>query len=514
MGSKSSKKQKNDELKKIGEDANKKTSSSSSFFSYSSANVNVSNELIVSNSNINPEKEYEQLGFLGEGTLATVYKVKNIYTESECAMKVIKRSMSNDLDKEKELYNEINILRTMDHPNILKILEFFSTNNNYCIITELCPGGELFQQIVDAGPFNETYSAYVMYQLLSAVNYCHKMKIIHRDIKPENILIVGKNQEGLPRIKLCDFSLSKLCSLRGSMIQKKIVGAAYYIAPEVLRKKYNEKCDLWSCGVIMYILLSGRPPFDGENDKEIIANVTSGEFDLNNPPFNTISKNAKDLIKKLLNVNVEKRITAEEALNHLWFKGLKTQELYNKINDKEVMRKLIENLKKYKRTSVVQETALAYLVHHFHQNKDIINSCKLFNQIDKSGDGKITKEELFMGLSERYKSETLRNDVEQIYNNLDMDNNGYIGYEEFVRAAVSKEYFVKDNVLRYAFRYFDKDGSGEITFDEIKQLFSQSIPDKNKLDETLRKIISEVDDNNDGIISYKEFCIIMKKMIH
>lgn len=264
----------------------------------------------------------------------------------------------------------------------------------------------------------------------------------------------------------------------------------------------------------MYILLSGRPPFEGDNDDEIIANVTSAEYDLNNPPFNKISKNGKDLIKKLLNVNVEKRITAEEALNHIWFKGLKTQELYNKINDKEVMRRLIENLKSYKRTSVVQETALAYLVHHFHQIKDIVNSCKLFNQIDKSGDGKITKEELFMGLNERYKSKTLKNDVEQIYNNLDMDNNGYIGYEEFVRAAVSKEYFVKDNVLRYAFRYFDKDGSGEITFDEIEQLFSQSIPDKNKLSKTLRKIIGEVDDNNDGIISFKEFSIIMKKMLH
>ena len=489
MGTKSSKKHKNDELKKIGQDANK--TASSSFFSYTSLNVNVSNELIVSNSNSNPEKEYENLGFLGEGNIATVYKVRNIYTETEYAMKVIKRSMSYDSEKEKELYNEINILRSIDHPNILKILEFFSTNNNYCIITELCTGGELFQNIVDKGPFDENYTAYIMYQLLSAVNYCHKMKIIHRDIKPENILIVDKNHEGLPTIKLCDFSLSKLCSFKESMIQKKVVGSVYYIAPEVLRKKYNEKCDLWSCGVIMYILLSGRPPFDGDDDKEIISNVTSGEYDLTNPPFNSISKNAKDLIKKLLNVNVEKRITAEEALNHIWFTRLNTQELYNKINDKEVMRKLIENLKRYKRTSVVQETALAYLVHHFPQIKDVVNSCKLFNQIDKSGDGKITKEELFIGLSERYKSETLKNDVEQIYNNLDMDNNGYIEYEEFVRAAVSKEYFVKDNVLRYAFRYFDKDGSGEITFDEIEQLFSQSIPDKNKLGETLRKIISD-----------------------
>ena len=133
--------------------------------------------------------------------------------------------------------------------------------------------------------------------------------------------------------------------------------------------------------------------------------------------------------------------------------------------------------------------------------------------MDKSGDGKITKAELLKGLSERYKSKTLEKDVDEIYKNLDMDNNGYIGYEEFVRAAVSKEYFVRDNVLRFAFRYFDKDDSGEITFDEIEQLFTQSITDKKKVHDTLKAIIQEVDRNNDDKITFEEFCIVMKKMI-
>ena len=511
MGSKFSKKGGSDDLKKIGEDANKKEPST--FFSYS--DVNLTNDLIVINSKSNPDSEYEKLDFLGEGSLASVYKVQNIYTHAICAMKVMKRSLSSyDKDKEKELFNEINILRAIDHPNMLKILEFYSTQKDYCLITELCSGGELFQHIIEKGPFDEKYTSYIMYQLFSAINYCHKMKIIHRDIKPENILLVNTNEDGFPNIKLCDFSLSKMCIGRSSMVQRKMVGSAYYIAPEILRKKYNEKCDLWSCGVIMYILLSGRPPFEGEDEDEILKNVSSGEFDLKNPPFNKISKYAKDLIVKLLNVKVEERISAEEALNHRWFKELKIQDIYNNINDRNVIKKLIENLKKYRRTSILQETALAYLVHNFPQIRDIINSCKLFNQIDKSGDGKITKDELYMGLSQRYKSQTLKSDVEQIYNNLDMDNNGYIGYEEFVRASVSKEYFVKDNVLRYAFRYFDKDGSGEITLDEIKELFSQSISDKNKIDETLRKIIGEVDNNNDGRISFHEFSIIMKKMLY
>ena len=350
-----------------------------------------------------------------------------------------------------------------------------------------------------------------MYQIFSAVNYCHKMHIVHRDLKPENILIVEKDAEGLPLIKICDFGTSKI--FEKGAVERKLVGSSYYIAPEVLKKHYNEKCDIWSCGVIMYILLSARPPFGGEDDNDIMERVSYGKYDLESPPFNKLSKNSLDLIQRLLTMDPEQRISAEQALNHPWFKEFKSQELYNRINDRDTIKSLISNLKRYKRTSIIQETALAYLVHNFPQIKDVVNACKLFNQIDKSGDGKITKDELYRGLGERYKSDTLQQDVDEIYKNLDMDNNGYIGYEEFVRASVSKDYFVKDNVLRFAFRYFDKDGSGEITFDEIEELFAQSINDKNKIRETLNNIIKEVDVNNDGKINFDEFSKVMKQML-
>ena len=507
MGSKSSKKQKNDDLKKIGEEANKNEPSTFCTFTP----INVTNELLVAQSKSNPDADYKKLNFLGEGSFASVYRVQNRYTDAICAMKIINKNYSCSVSDEKEILNEINILRTMDHPGILKIFEFYSNQQSYSIVTELCPGGELFQQIIDKGPFTEKYSAYVMYQIFSAVNYCHKMHIVHRDLKPENILIVNKDKDGFPTIKICDFGTSKI--FEKGAVQRKLVGSSYYIAPEVLKKHYNEKCDIWSCGVILYILLSARPPFGGQDDNDIMERVATGVYDLESPPFDKVSASALDLIRKLLTMDVNERITAEQALNHPWFKENKSQEYYNKIKDNDTMKELIENLKKYKRTSIIQETALAYLVHHFPQVKDVINSCKLFNQMDKGGDGKITKAELLKGLSERYKSKTLEQDVEEIYKNLDMDNNGYIGYEEFVRAAVSKEYFVKDNVLRFAFRYFDKDDSGEITFDEIENLFTQSIPDKTKVHETLKNIIQEVDKNNDDKITFEEFSIVMKKMI-
>ena len=505
MGGKSSKKQKDDELKKIGADANKNSSSFCCF-----TPINVTNDLLVAKLKTNPDEDYRKLKFLGEGSFASVYEVQNRYTDVICAMKIILKS-SNSPEDDKEILNEINILRCMDHPSVLKIFEFYSNKKSYSIVTELCPGGELFQQIVDKGPFDEKYSAFIMYQLFSAINYCHKMHIVHRDLKPENILIVNKDQDGYPIIKVCDFGTSKI--FEKGKIERKFVGSSYYMAPEVLKKNYNEKCDLWSCGVIMYILLSARPPFGGEDDNDIMERVAIGEYDLESPPFDKLSKNALDLIKKLLTMDVNERINAEQALNHPWFKENKSQELYNRINDNGTMKTLIENLKSYKRTSVIQETALAYLVHHFPRIKDVVNSCKLFNQMDKSGDGKISKAELLKGLSERYKSKTLEKDVDEIYKNLDMDNNGYIGYEEFVRAAVSKDYFVRDNVLRFAFRYFDKDDSGEITFDEIEELFTQSIPDKKQVHETLQGIIKEVDLDNDNRINFEEFSVVMKKMI-
>jgi calcium-dependent protein kinase len=507
MGGKSSKTLKNKDLREIGEKANREEPNT---FHYSNT-INLTNEIIVSQSKADPSLDYKKLNFLGEGSFAAVYRVQNRITDSIRAMKIINKSASCSAEDDKEIFNEINILRTLDHPNILKIFEFYSNKESYSIVTELCSGGELFQEIVDKGPFNENYSAYVMFQILSAINYCHNMKIVHRDLKPENILIVDRDKNNYPRVKICDFGTSKM--FEKGAIQRKLVGSSYYIAPEVLKKHYDEKCDLWSCGVILYILLSGRPPFGGENDKEIMERVSIGKYDLQSSPFNKVSKNGIDLIQKLLIMDPKKRISAQDALLHPWFKDHRSKELFNQIKDETTLKKLIANLKAYRKDSIIQETALAYLVHNFPQMKDVVNACKLFNQIDVNGDGKINKGELLKGLQSKIKSDTLEQDVEQIFKNIDMDNNGYIEYEEFVRAAVSKERFINENVLRFAFRYFDKDGSGEITFDEIEDVFKQSVTDKAKVHESLKKIISEVDTNGDGIISFTEFSDIMKKML-
>ena len=473
--------------------------------------VSITNDIFIGSSKSSPAEDYIQMNFLGEGSFASVYKVKNRYTGEPRAMKVIKKSQNCSDSTDQEIINEINILKKMDHPNILKIFEFYSNKDTYSIVTELCYEGELFNEIVDKGPFAEKYSAYIMYQVLSAVNYCHNMNIIHRDLKPENILIFKREKNGYPLLKVCDFGTSKMFD-KGA-VQKKLVGSSYYIAPEVLKKSYNEKCDVWSCGVILYILLSGRPPFNGEGDKEIMNNVLQGKFDLKSSPFDTISKECKDLITQLLTLDPKKRITAEDALNHQWFLKNKSKELFNQIKDEGLIKMFIHNLKNYKSDSVIQETALAYLVHNFSQRDDIVNACRLFNQIDVSGDGKINKEELYQGLAKRYSNSNLKQDVDIIFKNIDADGNGYIQYEEFVRAAIDKTSFLQESTLRFAFRYFDKDNSGEITFDEIQEVFEESITDKKKIQAGLKQIIKEVDTNGDNIISFEEFSTIMQKLL-
>ena len=480
--------------------------------------INLTNSMIITESE-DPNKDYKKLNCIGESEGSAVYRVQNNYTEEIRAMKIIKKSpenMDTISDKEKkeedEISNEIKVLRSLDHPNILKIFEFFSSKDSYTIVTEFCSGGDLFQEIIDKGPFKEKYCAFVLYQILSAINHCHANHIIHRDLKPENVLIVDKDKNDFPRIKICDFGTSQI--FEKGKAQRKVFGSPYYLAPEIYDKNYNEKCDLWSCGIILYILLSARPPFGGEEDEEIIESVKLGRYDLESSPFNSLTPNCLDLLKKLLTIDPKQRISAQEALQHKWFKYHDSKELFNSIKDQRTIKKLIHNLKSYKRNSIIQEVALKYLVHNFPQMKEVITANKLFNQLDTDGDGKINKNDLLKGLKNQIESKTLEKDVDRIYRNIDMDNNGYIEYEEFVRAAVSKEKFIEDHILRFAFRYFDKDNSGDISRTELESIFKQGIADQTRIQEALDQIINEVDENKDGIIQYSEFVHIMKKMLN
>ena len=204
-------------------------------------------------------------------------------------------------------------MKTLDHPNILRVYDLYEDNNNFYIVTELCTGGELFDKIIQNGYLDERTAANVMKDILSAVGYCHKYKVIHRDLKPENILYQDDKTDDSP-LKIIDFGTSKQ-KYNGKELDD-VCGTPYYIAPEVLEGKYNEKCDVWSIGVILYIMLCGYPPFNGSNDIEIAEAVKEGKVEFCEEDWQHISHEAMNLINQLLTNNYEKRISAKKALQH------------------------------------------------------------------------------------------------------------------------------------------------------------------------------------------------------
>lgn len=479
--------------------------------------VTLDSKVFVAKGNNDPNKLYIKKKILGRGSFGVVYLVKQRYLSRYFAMKVIKKSSAKAKEEEENLMNEVDILRKLDHPNIVKITDFYSLKTEYNIITEYCQEGELFDEIKAQSPFSEAMAAWYLRQILSAVCYCHGMNIIHRDLKPENILIVKRQKNGYHPIKIIDFGTAKV--FQKEKAEHLLIGSAYYIAPEVLSRNYTELCDLWSCGVIMYILLTGRPPFNGSSEEEIMKKIKEGNYDLKKYPWGIISEEAKDLLKGLLQVNAKKRFSAKQALEHKWFQIEKTKSSLNVYNVKNrQLNKLIDNLMKYRSDNVLRCAVIALLVHNSIQLNQAHDAVKLFNQIDKNGDGKISKDELFNGLQSYKKDisfDELKKQVDIIFNNIDSDHNGYLEYEEFVRAAIDKDHFLSVNFLQFAFNYFDKDHDGEITLEEVKNKFFLNDKNKNSLkaQDQLQKSFNEIDINGDGKLSFEEFAKMMENII-
>ena len=476
--------------------------------------VSLNNDVIVSGNEINPEKIYIKTKLLGNGAFGEVWLAHHKDLDRDFAMKIIKKR-KNKSSEEKEILNEIEILKKLDHPKILKIVDFYSTQKKYYIITEYCPEGELFNEIIKVGKFDEGQAAFIINQLLKAITYCHKMNIIHRDIKPENIMITNREKNGCLQVKLIDFGTAKIFE-KGHQ-EKKYVGSSYYMAPEILKRKYDEKCDLWSIGVIMYILLAGRPPFDGNDDDEILENVKTGVYDKTGYPFPLLSAHSKDLLFKLLEYDPKKRLNAVQALEHPWFKTaeFKKKDKVNVIAP-ELAKELIHNMTKYRSDNMLKCAVIAYLVHHITNTEECFEASKLFIKIDLNSDGRIEKNELIQGFEKYWgisKKEAKEN-VDLIFANIDTDFNGFIEYEEFVRAAVNSSIFMSKNYLKFAFNYFDRDSSGDITFEEIKKRFTQNAKNTNKkVDKELKEIFDSIDINGDGSISFGEFCKMMKNIM-
>ena len=425
------------------------------------------------------------------------------------ALKIIKRK--NDIYSNNKVEKEIHILTKLDHPFILKIIEFHSTKTEYHIITDFCPNGELYTEINRRGRFSEREAAFIMYQILLAIRYCHNMGIVHRDIKPENIMIDRKEASGLLRVKLIDFGVAKIFSK--NVNNKTLAGSSIYMAPEVLRANYNEACDLWSIGVILYILLIGQPPFNGKNENEIAISIKEGKYDTSNSIYASLSNNAKDLISRLLQYNPQERITAKEALHHPWFN---TDDIKNMdYLDNEIIKEFLMNLERYKSYNIIKCAILAYLVHINSDIKEYIEAGKLFNSLDMDHDGKLDKNELKIGYIKYFNISEFEatNKVNEIFNNIDKDKNNLISSEEFIRGCINPDIFYSNNYLKVAFDYFDKNRDGNVCINDMEDIFAQNSKLGIKAKEKLQFMFNQIDVNKDGFISFDEFSTVIKGII-
>lgn len=227
-------------------------------------------------------------------------------------MKLINKKKLSKADESK-FFEELKLLKDIDHPNIVKVFEHYQDDKYHYLISEFCSGGELFDKVYLQQAYTEKIAATYMKQILSAISYCHINNICHRDLKPENILFDGYG----PLLKILDFGSSTRVDL--NCRQSRRTSAPYYVAPEVINKQiYDEKCDVWSLGVIMYTLLCGYPPFYAQQDQEIFEKIRKGKFEFNKEDWDCISGDAKELITKMLTYNPNDRITATEAYAHPW----------------------------------------------------------------------------------------------------------------------------------------------------------------------------------------------------
>ena len=473
----------------------------------------VNNSLYVRQIHQDPMEKYTIIKFLGEGSFGRVNLVRNKETGIERAMKEIKKSESKNLQSEEEIINEIEILKNMDHPNIVKIFEFFVTIDKYYLITEYFSEETLFLKIKKFIRFTEDQAAYILYQLLSAINYCHLKQIVHRDLKPENILIDRIDKDGCFQIKVIDFGTAKIFD--SEIKEKSFIGSKYYIAPEVIKKNYDEKCDLWSCGVILYILICGYAPFLGKTESEIFNKILIGKFDLTLHIWRKTSDEVKELITELLNLDTKSRLSASQALKHSWFKEKQFRENIYSISKEEIL-DYIQNLIAYNPDNKVQQAVLGFIVHHLPHSEDINKIKRFFHFLNKKKDGVISKSEFKNGIYKFIPKEEIENEIEKIFASIDADNNGFIEYAEFLTGCINKKKLIYNKeLLKSAYDFFDKDGSGGITLDELLEVFfdKESEEKKNEYRKKLEFILKANDTNNDGEISYDEFFNMMIKII-
>ncbi|KAF3658885.1 Calcium-dependent protein kinase 7 [Capsicum annuum] len=445
----------------------------------------------------NIEERYLVDRELGRGEFGITYLCIDRSRKELLACKSIsKRKLRTAVDVE-DVRREVAIMKHLpQNSSIVSFREACEDENAVHLVMELCEGGELFDRIVARGHYTERAAANVVRTIVEVVQLCHKHGVIHRDLKPENFLFANK-KENSP-LKAIDFGLS-IFFKPGEKFSE-IVGSPYYMAPEVLKRNYGPEIDIWSAGVILYILLCGVPPFWAESEQGVAQAILRGAIDFKREPWPSISEGAKDLVRQMLEPDPKLRLTAKQVLEHPWLQNAK------KAPNVPLGDVVKSRLKQFSLMNRFKRKALRVIA-DFLSSEEVEDLKEMFNKIDTDNDGVVSVEELKAGL-QKLNSQLAESEVQMLIEAIDTNGKGTLDYGEFIAVSLHLQRMANDEHLHKAFSYFDKDGNGYIEPDELRDaLMEDGVDDCTNV---ANDIFQEVDTDKDGRISFEEFAAMMK----
>ncbi|KAL2483120.1 Calcium-dependent protein kinase 32 [Forsythia ovata] len=445
----------------------------------------------------NIEQFYELGRELGRGEFGVTYLCTDKSSKEVFACKSIsKKKLKTRVDIE-DVRREVEIMKNLpNHPNIVSLKDTYEDYNAVHIVMELCEGGELFDRIVARGHYTERAAAAVTCTIVEVIQMCHKHGVMHRDLKPENFLFANKKETS--PLKAIDFGLSFF--FKPGERFNEIVGSPYYMAPEVLKRDYGPEVDVWSAGVILYILLCGVPPFWAETEQGVAQAIIRSVVDFKRDPWPKVSDRAKDLVKKMLNPDPKQRLTAQEVLDHPWLQNAKSAP---NVSLGETVR---ARLKQFSMMNKLKKRALRVIAEHLSV-EEVAGIKEGFRLMDTGNKGKVDINELRIGL-QKLGHQIPDADLQVLMEAGDLDKDGYLDCGEFVAISVHLRKMGKDEHLRKAFEFFDRNQSGYIEIEELRDTFAEEV--ESTSEEVINAIIQDVDTDKDGRISYEEFAAMMK----
>jgi calcium-dependent protein kinase len=458
-------------------------------------------------------QDFEKVELIAKGSTCQVWTVqrnksKMPTTTTKAAphsLYALKEISKQDMTPEivEEMRNEVAILRSLDHPNILRVYDWYETPTHSYMVMEYCSGGNLLSS--DRCPYTEPQVAQVMIQVLGAMVYIHKRGIAHRDVKPENIVYAHKGEEAPP--KLIDFGLSKQSMGHGQPLNMKCrVGTLLCMSPEVIRGKYTNKADIWSVGTVAYTLLSNTRPFDGSTDREIINNILDyGKYKpMQGPVWNEVSDLAKDFCAKLMTYNPDKRPTAKEALAHAWLRKYKSttritkgssQESKNTTNTMNSIHSALLDLSRDENLGIF-EGIVAMMAAYQTPNESLQEYRDAFVEMDPTNSGTITNWQ-FRAALQKGPCNLDETTMKKIFQKIDLDNNGSINYTEFLALALLAQGGFDQDEISAVFSKIDIHGNGFISREDLCSVLGPYCAGST-CDETVASILARYGSDKDG----------------